>query len=43
MAVREYDQREISFGYPKRRVIAKKKREPFNQVVSAERFGEPLR
>ncbi len=32
----------IPLGYPKRRVIGKKKRKPFNQVVSAERFGQPL-
>ena len=32
----------IPLGYPKRKVIGKKKRKPFNQVVSAERFGEPL-
>ena len=32
----------IPFGYPKRKVIGKKKRNPFDQVVSAERFGSPL-
>ena len=32
----------ISLGYPKRKVVGKKKRKPFNQVVSAERFGTPL-
>lgn len=32
----------VPFGYPKRKVIGKKKRKPFNQVVSAERFGQPL-
>lgn len=32
----------ISFGYPKRKVAGKKKRKPFDEVVSAERFGTPL-
>ena len=32
----------IPFGYPERNVIGKKKRNPFDQVVSAERFGSPL-
>ena len=32
----------IPFGYPKQKVIGKKKRNPFDQVVSAERFGSPL-
>jgi nitroreductase len=32
----------IPFGYPKRKVIGRKKRIPFDQVVSAERFGSPL-
>src|SRR6266852_228462 len=32
----------IPFGYPKRKVIGKKKRDPFDQVVSEERFGSPL-
>ena len=32
----------IPLGYPKRRVIGKKKRKPFAEVVSAERFGTPL-
>jgi nitroreductase len=32
----------VPFGYPKRRVIGKKKRKPFGQMVSAERFGTPL-
>jgi nitroreductase len=32
----------VPFGYPKRRVIGKKKRKPFGQIVSAERFGAPL-
>jgi nitroreductase len=33
----------LPFGYPKRKVVGKKKRKPFEQVVSAERFGTPLR
>lgn len=32
----------VPLGYPKRRVAGRKKRKPFNQVVSAERFGQPL-
>jgi nitroreductase len=32
----------LPFGYPKRKVIGRKKRKPFNEVVSAERFGTPL-
>ena len=32
----------VPFGYPKRRVIGKKKRKPFNEIVSSERFGTPL-
>jgi nitroreductase len=32
----------LPLGYPKRKVVGKKKRKPFNQVVSAERFGAPL-
>jgi len=32
----------MPLGYPKRKVIGKKKRKPFNEVVSAERFGQPL-
>ena len=32
----------IPFGYPKRKVIGKKKRKPFTEVVSAERYGKPL-
>lgn len=32
----------VPLGYPKRRVVGKKKRKPFSQVVSAERFGRPL-
>src|SRR3989442_15661760 len=32
----------VPLGYPKRKILGKKKRKPFNQVVSAERFGTPL-
>jgi nitroreductase len=32
----------VPFGYPKRKVVGKKKRKPFNEVVSSERFGTPL-
>lgn len=32
----------LPFGYPKRKVIGKKKRKPFSEVVSAESFGNPL-
>lgn len=32
----------VPLGYPKFRVIGKKKRKPFDDVVSAERFGTPL-
>ena len=32
----------MPLGYPKRKVIGKKKRKPLNEVVSAERFGTPL-
>jgi nitroreductase len=32
----------LPFGYPKRKVIGKKKRKPFHEVVSAETFGKPL-
>lgn len=32
----------VPFGYPKRRILGKKKRKPFNEVVSTERFGTPL-
>ena len=32
----------MPLGYPKRKVIGKKKRKSFNEVVSAERFGQPL-
>lgn len=33
----------VPLGYPKRKVIGRKKRKPFDEVVSAERFGTPLR
>jgi nitroreductase len=32
----------VPFGYPKRKVVGKKKRKPFNEVVSSEKFGQPL-
>lgn len=32
----------VPLGYPKHRIAGKKKRKPFNEVVSAERFGRPL-
>ena len=32
----------VPLGYPKRKVIGKKKRKPFSQVVSAERYGQAL-
>ncbi|TME51838.1 MAG: nitroreductase [Chloroflexi bacterium] len=32
----------VPLGYPKQKVIGKKKRKPLGQVVSAERFGTPL-
>jgi nitroreductase len=32
----------IPLGYPKRKVAGKKKRKPWSEVVSAERFGTPL-
>lgn len=32
----------VPLGYPKRKIIGKKKRKPFDQVVSAERFGTAL-
>jgi nitroreductase len=32
----------IPLGYPKRKVVGKKKRKPLSEVVSAERFGTPL-
>lgn len=33
----------VPLGYPRRRIIGRKKRKPFDQVVSAERFGTPLK
>lgn len=33
----------MPLGYPKRKPIGKKKRKPFDEVVSGERFGAPLR
>ena len=33
----------VPFGYPKRRVVGRKKRRPLDEVVSAETFGRPLR
>ena len=32
----------VPFGYPKQRVIGRKKRKPLSEVASAERFGTPL-
>ncbi|HKW69886.1 MAG TPA: nitroreductase family protein, partial [Candidatus Dormibacteraeota bacterium] len=32
----------LPLGYPKRKAMGRKKRKPFDQVVSAERFGRPL-
>lgn len=32
----------VPLGYPKRKVIGKKNRKPFDEVVSAERFGSPV-
>jgi len=32
----------VPLGYPRRNVIGKKRRKPFNEVVSAERFGTPF-
>jgi nitroreductase len=32
----------VPLGYPKRKILGKKKRKPFNEVVSGERFGTPL-
>ena len=33
----------LPLGYPKRKVVGNKKRKPFDEVVSGERFGSPLR
>ncbi len=32
----------VPVGYPRHRVVGKKKRKPVDEVVSAERFGRPL-
>lgn len=32
----------LPLGYPKRKVVGKKKRKPVNEVMSGERFGEPF-
>ncbi len=32
----------MPLGYPRHKVIGRKKRKPFNEVVSAERFGQHL-
>lgn len=32
----------VPLGYPRRKIAGRKKRKPFNEVVSAERFGQPL-
>jgi len=32
----------VPLGYPRRRILGRKKRKPFDEVVSAERFGAPL-
>jgi len=32
----------VPLGYPKRRILGRKKRKPFHEAVSAERFGAPL-
>jgi nitroreductase len=32
----------VPFGYPKRKVIGKKRRRPLQEVASAERFGTPF-
>lgn len=32
----------VPFGYPKRKVVGKKRRKPLQEVVSAERFGTPF-
>jgi nitroreductase len=32
----------MPLGYPKRKVVGNKKRKPFDEVVSGERFGSPL-
>ena len=32
----------VPLGYPKRKIIGKKRRKPIGEVVSAERFGTPF-
>ena len=32
----------VPLGYPRRKISGKKKRKPLSEVVSAERFGQPL-
>ena len=32
----------LPLGYPKRKVMGRKRRKPFNEVISLERFGRPL-
>lgn len=32
----------LPLGYPRRRILGKKKRRPLSEVASAERFGKPL-
>jgi hypothetical protein len=32
----------VPLGYPKRKVIGRKKRKPMEEVISAERYGKPL-
>ena len=32
----------VPFGYPKHKIVGKKKRKPLGEVVSAERFGSPF-
>jgi nitroreductase len=32
----------VPLGYPRRRVLGRKKRKPLNEVASAERYGAPL-
>ena len=33
----------MPLGYPKRKVVGNKKRKPFDEIVSGDRFGSPLR
>ena len=32
----------VPLGYPKRKIIGKKRRKPIGEVMSAERFGTPF-